>query len=566
MSYRLAFTDTEVGMAGELSRLGGARITSQMEQADPAQVRNDEGAYVFEASPEQRLMRFLLIGVDEPTYYATAKNIAVENATVVTQMMQDENTGLAAVATAQGVSLAGRAKNNDPALWVLACAAASPHMKVRQAAAAVLPQVARTGTHLFTFAEYVKKQRGWGRTLRRAVGNWYSEKPVKSLALQAVKYRQRGGWTHRDMLRLSHGYVHARAAAPAQKLGSHEAVLDFMCGRPNLEMIHSDSELDVLTGYLEAQARGENLTSREAVELIRNYSLPREALPTHVLTSPEVWEALLPHMGATALIRNLPTMTRVGYVTDYGAGLDAVTDKLGSTEWLRRSRVHPLQVLIALMTYGSGRSVRGSHTWTPVAKVVDALDAAFYGTYGNVQPTGKRIYLALDISGSMTWAQAYGPGDSVFHIANISPMLMSAAVALVTANVEPRYVIRGFNHFMVDLDISPRMRLDQAVNHMLNKWDSGGRTDCAQPYLDAKRRKQEFDAFITYTDSESWAGKIHPHQAIRQYRASSGIHSKGIVVAMTANRFSVADPKDPNQLDVVGFDASVPELIAEFIR
>ena len=37
-----------------------------------------------------------------------------------------------------------------------------------------LPQVARTGTHLFQFATFVEGFRGWGRSLRRAVGGWYA--------------------------------------------------------------------------------------------------------------------------------------------------------------------------------------------------------------------------------------------------------------------------------------------------------------------------------------------------------------------------------------------------------
>jgi 60 kDa SS-A/Ro ribonucleoprotein len=43
----------------------------------------------------------------------------------------------------------------------------------RRAALAALPRVARIGTHLFQFATFVEQFRGWGRSLRRAVGGWY---------------------------------------------------------------------------------------------------------------------------------------------------------------------------------------------------------------------------------------------------------------------------------------------------------------------------------------------------------------------------------------------------------
>ena len=39
-----------------------------------------------------------------------------------------------------------------------------------------------------------------------------------------------------------------------------------------------------------------------------------------------------------------------------------------------------------------------------------------------------------------------------------------------------------------------------------------------------------------------------------------------VVVGMTSNGFSIADPSDPGMMDVVGFDASAPNLISAFSR
>jgi len=103
------------------------------------------------------------------------------------------------------VSEAGRAPKNDTALLALAAVASSgTSAKGRAYALAHLDRVARTGAHLFKFAEYVQQFRGWGRGLRHAVAGWYNDKSVDALAYQLLKYRQRDGWTHRDLLRLSH--------------------------------------------------------------------------------------------------------------------------------------------------------------------------------------------------------------------------------------------------------------------------------------------------------------------------------------------------------------------------
>ena len=93
-----------------------------------------------------------------------------------------------------------------------------------------------------------------------------------------------------------------------------------------------------------------------------------------------------------------------------------------------------------------------------------------------------------------------------------------------------------------------------------------GGTDWALPVLWTTRYKLNVSAFITYTDSETWAGTIHPTQALRQYRSEFVGDAKAVVVGMTSNGFTLADPNDRGMLDVVGFDTSVPAVIADFVR
>ncbi len=78
--------------------------------------------------------------------------------------------------------------------------------------------------------------------------------------------------------------------------------------------------------------------------------------------------------------------------------------------------------------------------------------------------------------------------------------------------------------------------------------------------------KLNVSAFITYTDSETWAGNIHPAQALRQYRSEFVGDAKAVVVGMTSNGFTLADPNDRGMLDVVGFDTTAPAVIADFVR
>jgi 60 kDa SS-A/Ro ribonucleoprotein len=135
---------------------------------------------------------------------------------------------------------------------------------------------------------------------------------------------------------------------------------------------------------------------------------------------------------------------------------------------------------------------------------------------------------------------------------------------MITAVTEPKHQIVAFSHTLAPVNISPRQRLDDVIQH-LSAIPVGG-TDCALPMLWALENKVEADAFIVYTDSETWYGNIHPVQALQLYRQKMNIPAKLIVVGMVSNGFTIADPNDAGMLDIVGFDTASPQIISDFIR
>ena len=530
------------------------------------QAANSAGGHAWVVDVWTRLRRFLILGSEGGSYYASEWALTRENTKAVEEAVRED--GPRAVAEIVAVSREGRAPKNDPALYALALAAGVGDDETRKAALAALPHVARTGTHLFQFAAFVEGFRGWGRSLRRAVARWYADQPAESLAYQAVKYRQRAGVSHRDLLRLSHPAAWVGAGNPTVDVSDEHARL--------FEWIVRGGETAGLPRIVEGFARAQSATNAtEVAAIVREYRLPREAVQPEHLTSPEVFDALLDDMPVTALIRNLATMTRVGVIAPGSTGTARAVAQLADRERLHRARVHPIAVLAALRTYASGHGVRGRGTWQPVREIVDALDDAFYASFQNVEPAGKRLLLALDVSGSMGMS-------SVTGVPGLTPRDASAALALVTAATEKQYEIVGFfagrrgyrkqgrqafaghTDGLTPLAISPRQRLNDAVREV-SDLPFGG-TDTALPMLYALAKERAIDTFVIYTDSETWAGDIHPVQALRHYRLASGIDARLVVVGMVSNGFSIADPADPGMLDVVGFDTATPQLISDFAR
>src|SRR6266567_7318311 len=248
-----------------------------------------------------------------------------------------------------------------------------------------------------------------------------------------------------------------------------------------------------------------------------------------------------------------------------------VLRKLKDETALKRSRIHPLAVLVAQKIYAQGHGDKGALKWSPVSAIVDALDAAFYATFRNVEPCRKPVLLALDVSGSMAASNIAG--------SCITAREGSAAMALITAATEPEHEIIGFSApdrggyggmhgggepGITRVNLSLRMRLADVIK-CIEAIPMGG-TACALPMLWAARNKLNVSAFITYTDSETWAGNIHPAQALRQYRSEFVGDAKAVVVGMTSNGFTLADPNDRGMMDVVGFDTTVPAVIVDFVR
>lgn len=542
--------------------------------------------FTWQISHWDRLVRFLILGAEGGTYYAGERELTRDNAQAVLLCISED--GPRVVATLVEISQAGRAPKNDEAMFVLALCLSSGDRATLNAAKAAVPQVVRTGGHMLTFVPTVEAFRGWGRAFRTSVQRWYNDRPVEQLAYQLVKYQQRGGWSERDVLRLAKPVPHSPGHAAAYQWATR--------GWPDI----GEGEPVDGTKFLWVYERAKRATTEtEIIGLINDYRLTWEFVPGQWLGSTAVWKALLPNLPLAALVRNLGRMTANGTLKPLGREVDTVLAALGNQAHILASRLHPMSLLVATKTYASGQGQRGNLAWTPIQPIVTALDKAFSLAFGNVTPTGERLMLALDVSGSMR-SPVYGgrarnhtPVKTGRHRGPVAALRekpglpitcreASAAMALITAAVEPRHVFVGFSaggtNFqgtgkstfsfgqpdgISELAIGPHQRMDDVIDYIDRL--GFGATDPSLPMQYAQARGLAVDTFIVYTDNEVNCGRMHASQALQQYRAATGIPAKLIVVAMTATDFTIADPNDPGMLDMCGFDLTTPAAIAAFI-
>jgi 60 kDa SS-A/Ro ribonucleoprotein len=466
-----------------------------------------------------RLERLLMLGNEAGTYSIEKRPLTVENGPATLECLKAD--GLRVVRMVVEISTGRSAPKNDPALFVLALAS-SPNFSDSETIAVALralPEVAPTGTDLCSFAAFVESLRGWGRGLRSAVAEWYLSKPAFELAYQMLSSQHRNGWSHRDLLRLSH----PKAATP-----THNALFQWAVdgGLGHL------ASAEILSGDLR-QIRAFELAKKSAsedeiVNLIEENRLTDAMIPSKWTNSARVWEALLPSLPYVELVRRLGKLTAVGLVQSQSPATALVVARLIDRKRIANSRIHPVALLEALLAYQGELS--------PVASIIGALDEAFYLAMQNVQPTGKRIYLALDPSASMH--------DSYCVMA-------SATLAMVFARREPNCIIWP-------ADITRQDPLKQVCEAIVRE---GRFSDPSLPMRDAEDRGLTVDAFVIVTANDRSVA-----QALERYRRSSGITAKLVVIAMAANAWSIANPNDGLQLNVAGFDATVPDVVAEFIK
>jgi hypothetical protein len=673
--------------------------------------------------------------------------------------------------TIRQVSMEGRAAKQESTLLALATAivfARTPADKTE--ALNAVKDCVRILTHMYMLIGYIKifskaghpsltasgapappvTGSGIGRGIRRVFGEYFYSRTGIEIANLMTKYQNREGWNIKDVLTLihidskkmkddggrlaiEHVFKTKEEFAPilAEAPPTADRVKQLLSA---IKEIHTIAERPLQPPANPSLAGLSNYQYTEElnriVHLINTIGLCREQLPSQLFKYRKVWEALLQSKGAngkgkgmplTALIRNLGKLStaEIGIIAPAAMtpSVKDICDRITDAADIKRSKIHPYNVLVAMLTYQKGAGDKGSLVWAANPNVVAALDKAFKLAFQNITPTGKRIKIALDVSGSMS--SNFCTGSPIVNCAtgSVAMMMMtlyvenqhrlklatapaaSSATDLPSATaaatqqlaeamkwkttqlpdgrtlyehsetkqcqfnkpeglltpsagggVAPRaatqaklapslgatpsrpptlaeykatkkYIghpdaqaaaetrpsfgysssyysspppaylpelypasaipsnvtICAFSNTLTELTNAivgymdatidpatglPTMSIADALKLVEMPFSS---TDCSLPMVRALENKEQVDAFVIYTDSETYMGKIHPQAALEEYRRATGIDAKLIVVGMTSNCLTIADPKDLNTLNLSGFDTATPRLINDFI-
>jgi 60 kDa SS-A/Ro ribonucleoprotein len=504
---------------------------------------------VYKVSQEELLKRFILLGTENGSYYITESELTITHISCLDNLIKTDYKKVIDIINTCYLKV----YKKDYILFVIARCCADKNKDLRIDAYEYMLEICKIPTHLFLFIDLYEricqilyKSTGWNKLQKEYISKWYLNKQPMNLAYLITKYKNRNQWTHKDVLKLTHVKAYTDA---------HDALFAYITRDYDMFMKKvPDSDLQE---YIEAYEVIKNTNDEDiAIALINQHKFVREHVSTQLLSNVHVWNALIPHMPMIALLRNLNKLTALGLFLHYPNSLTKIIDQLQNVDVIKKSKVHPLQILITLSTYSKGKGFKGKLEWQPLLALNTALNNAYRLSFVNVTPTNKRFLIALDVSSSMTFS-------SVCGIECMQASEIACAVAMIIAGQEPYCDVMGFSHEFKDLDISPLEPLEDNIKKVYNH--TFGNTDISLPFLWALENKKLYDCFIVITDNDTNSNTIPPVEALRLYKEEMHITSKLIVIALCANKISIADPNDLSMLDIGGFDAETPLVINSFV-
>lgn len=523
---------------GNLANPSNIPVTTK---AAPAQEKNSAGGYVFLVDDWTLFQRFLLLGTEAGSYYASDRDLTLAASTAMINCIRLDGIRFVRMC----VEYRDRVYKRDTVIFALLHVFKHGDVDAKRLAADMFDKICTTGSDVLMAMAMMKELKfGSSRVKARAFRSWYTNKTPEQLAYQVVKYRTRNN--------MSHDYVWHYCHGSARKNPKLAPILCRLHSGFKQEVFEAEDSAfipDIIKTFVRLQSMASD-PAGVAATILENKSVTWEMIPTDVSNDLRVQKALLRDMPMTATIRNLAKYTATGLLNNDDDAIKMVLDRLSDAEYIKRSKIHPLKIYIAAKQYALGHGNLGNLKWEPNLRIVAALETAFvHAMTHNLPKSEKRILVGVDISGSMETPTA---------ISGVSCRELAIVMSYILANQYPNAEVVPF-HTIVLTD-RPRA-LGRSVSDYVASFplDPAG-TNCGVLFEYAIKSDKAFEAIVCMTDNETWKGH-HPFAKLYEYRSKIKTHTKSILMPIVANRFSINSPDDRFSFEIVGADPSMVDKL-----
>lgn len=418
-----------------------------------ADVCNQAGGVAYAYGPEAKLAQLAATGTLAAGFYAAA-DTQLADVLAAAQSVDPEFVAKAAVYARKSGAM-----KDMPALLAAYLTVADPDLAVR-----VFKRVIDNGRMLRSFVQIMRSgqvgRQSLGSRPKRLVKEWLEQASLQSLMAAATGNDP----SLADIVKMVH---------PAPASAERRAFYGWLIGKP-----YDVGALPVEIAAFEAWKR------EPSGELP---TVPFEWLTSFPLSA-EQWGVLASRMGWQALRMNLNTLARNG-AFDVAGVTDAVAARLADGEALRKARVMPYQLMVAMGQVGDD---------VPL-KVQAALEEALEASLAKVPMLTGNVVVCPDVSGSMSSpVTGYRKGAS----SKVRCIDIAALVAAAVLRKNRQARVLPFECGVVNLKLDPRARV--AVNAAKLAAVGGGGTNVSAPLALLNKERAKVDTVVIVSDNESW--------------------------------------------------------------
>jgi 60 kDa SS-A/Ro ribonucleoprotein len=525
----------------KLQKLFGATAYSE------ATTRNYEGAPAFVRGDEEQLVRVLMTGNFEHTFYASDAELAGEAIGLFRHFAATDPHFLAqAIIYARAEGLMRIAP-----ITALVVLSAADSADAKELFRRIFPRVIQTPGDLQDAIALCRRSalRGMGKAVTRAANRWLA----RISQYHVVKYGSASQQISlRDIYRMTRPKLTGEANAIARYVVKSEVApeLTQIAGYEEFKRTARALATGQGTGGVTLSDAERAAAEARVLALIGEYRLPWEVVAGQVIPSRAVWERLLYDMPYMALVRNLNNMVKYG-VTDSAKALEYITRTLADPRRVASGKQLPFRYFSAIKALRAEGAV--------VTALREALSAALELSFANMPELGRRVLVANDISGSMSSRPSPRSEMTMAEIAGI----FAAAVYKKAESGE----IVSFDTEAHPRDV-PKDRPLATIAERVSA--SGGGTSLSAPLEYAfKNRKRRFDCAVFLTDSESWYDHLTRNSGvldeIRDYRKRVNPQLKCFFVQLLPYKHAVVPESEPGCYYIYGWSGAVLGYIASVV-
>jgi 60 kDa SS-A/Ro ribonucleoprotein len=482
----------------------------------PSDARNAAGAPAYALSAKHALAQYAVTGCFNSTFYASA-DAQLAKVIDLAYTVPPEFVAKTAIYSRE------RGYMKDmPALLVAALSVAEPKL-----CAATFPRVIDDAKMLRNFVQMMRSgvtgRKSLGTQPKRLVKSWFDARTEDNLFRASIGQSP----SLVDVIKM----VHPKPANDARR-----AFYGYLLDRE-----HQAELLPQVVKDFEAFKQGESNVVPD--------------VPFQMLTAleliPATWAVIAKNASWHMTRMNLNTFARHG-VFKQRRLIELIAARLRDAQAIRKARAFPYQLLAAY---------RSSSAEVP-ASIKDALQDAMEIAVSNVPSIDGKVYVLVDVSGSMSCPiTGYRKGSTTAMRCIDGAALVAAAILRQNRAAE---VIPFEQQVVTHLRLSSRDSVLTNAQKLASI--GGGGTDCSAPLQYLNQRKAKGDLVVFVSDNESWLDARRGSTAVMnewQLFKARNPNARLACVDFVPNATTQAKERE-DILNIGGFSDTVFELLALF--